>query len=195
MNKQEFLKLLKKGLSDLPQKEIDERLNFYSEMIDDYIEEGLTEEQAVARIGSVNEIAAQIIGDTPLPDPTPVAKQRNPWKIAMIILSSPVWFSLLIGLFSVAISVYASLWAIIISLWSVFGALSCCAVGGILGGIILATIGHRLTGAALIGAGIVCAGLAILAFFICKITTKGAALLTKKLAASIKNKLSQKEDA
>ena len=44
MNKQEFLAGLRKGLSGLPQEDIEERLLFYSEMIDDRIEEGMEEE-------------------------------------------------------------------------------------------------------------------------------------------------------
>ena len=47
MRKQEFLTELRKGLSGLPQDDIEERLSFYSEMIDDQIEEGLAEEEAV----------------------------------------------------------------------------------------------------------------------------------------------------
>ena len=42
MTKNEFLEQLRRGLSGLPMEDIDERLNFYSEMIDDRIEEGLS---------------------------------------------------------------------------------------------------------------------------------------------------------
>ena len=59
MRKQEFLAKLRKGLSGLPQDDIEERLIFYSEMIEDRKEEGLSEEEAVAAIGSVDEIVAQ----------------------------------------------------------------------------------------------------------------------------------------
>ncbi|MBR5538496.1 MAG: hypothetical protein IKU61_01205 [Clostridia bacterium] len=54
MNKQEFLEELRKGLSGLPKEDVRERLNFYGEIIDDRIEEGLTEEEAVfgAFVGS-----------------------------------------------------------------------------------------------------------------------------------------------
>ena len=48
MNKQEFLDELRKGLCGLPSEDIEERINFYSEMIDDRMEEGLTEEESVA---------------------------------------------------------------------------------------------------------------------------------------------------
>ena len=60
MNKLEFLKRLRKSLSGVSKKEKKERLNFYEEMIEDYIEEGLTEEQAVSKIGSTENIARQI---------------------------------------------------------------------------------------------------------------------------------------
>ena len=57
MNKQEFLSLLKQKLSKLPKQEIKERITFYSEMIDDRVEEGLSEEEAVLEIGNIDEIA------------------------------------------------------------------------------------------------------------------------------------------
>ena len=52
MSKQEFLAQLRKSLSGLPQEDIEERLTFYSEMIEDHIEEGLPEEEAVSAVGS-----------------------------------------------------------------------------------------------------------------------------------------------
>ena len=60
MTKQEFLSRLREGLSGLPEDDIAERLTFYGEMIDDRIEDGLSEEEAVAEVGSVDDIAAQI---------------------------------------------------------------------------------------------------------------------------------------
>ena len=44
MNKQEFFEQLRKGLSGLPKDDIEERLTFYKEMIEDRIEDGLSEE-------------------------------------------------------------------------------------------------------------------------------------------------------
>ena len=45
MNKQEFITSLYNRLSGLPQNDIENSIEFYSEMIDDRIEEGLTEEE------------------------------------------------------------------------------------------------------------------------------------------------------
>ena len=64
MNKQEFLSQLQAGLSGLPECETEERLSFYSEMIDDYTEEGFSEEEAVTQIGSVSDVISQILTQT-----------------------------------------------------------------------------------------------------------------------------------
>ena len=64
MNKQEFLKNLRVSLSNLPQEEIEERIIFYSEMIDDRIEEGLSEEEAKAMI--VRGFASPISKELPV---------------------------------------------------------------------------------------------------------------------------------
>lgn len=189
MDKRKFLILLQKGLSGMPQEDINERLNFYSEMIDDYMEEGLAEEEAVARIGSVNEIVTQIIGDTPQPDSTPATKRRNPWKIAMILLSSPIWLPLLISAFVIVFSLFISLWSIIISMWSVFAALASSSFGCTLGGVAMIFAGFGTQGAAMIGVGLVCGGLSVFMFYACKAATKATALLTKKLVLQIKRRM------
>ena len=66
MSKQEFLAQLRKGLSGLPQDDIEERLTFYSEMIEDRMEDGLSEDEAVSSVGSVDEIVSQAVAETPL---------------------------------------------------------------------------------------------------------------------------------
>ena len=185
MTKLNFLFELRDKLSSLPKEDIEERLNFYSEMIEDRIEEGLSEEEAVAAIGTTDEIAKQIISDTPF---TKIAKeklkQKNKpkiWGIILLVLGFPLWFSLLIAAFAVAFSLYISLWAVIISFWAVFAAIIGCAVGGIISGIIFAVNGNLLTGIAMLAAALACAGLSIFAFFGCKLATKGILLLTKKV--------------
>ena len=50
MNKKEFLSELQSKLCGLPQKDVDEHLSFYSEAIDDRIEDGLSEEEAEEQI-------------------------------------------------------------------------------------------------------------------------------------------------
>ncbi len=66
MTKTEFLLRLREMLSELPQEDAAERLVFYGEMIDDRMEDGLTEDEAVSGIGQPEEIAQQILAETPV---------------------------------------------------------------------------------------------------------------------------------
>ena len=63
MNKQEFLAQLRKRLSGLSQSDIEDRLAFYSEVIDDRMEEGISEEKAVGENGTLDEIVSQILAE------------------------------------------------------------------------------------------------------------------------------------
>ena len=191
MSKQAFLAQLRKGLSGLPQDDIEGRLTFYNEMIEDRMEEGLSEEEAVSAIGSVDEIIAQIVADTPL---SKIAKERitskrhlNVGEIVLLVLGSPLWLSLGIATFAVVLSLYISLWSVIVSLWAVFGAMVGCAFCGLLAGTVLACNGHAFAGIAMLAAGIICAGLSIFTFYGCKAATNGTIMLTKKMAIWIKN--------
>lgn len=188
MNKQDFLNELRNRSGHSPQSEIDERISFYTEMIDDYIEDGLTEEEAVRKIGSIDTILGQASNDNigQAQRSNSRQKQRTPLTIVLLVLGSPIWFSLLISAFSVILSLYISLWAVIISLWAAFAALVGSAFGSLLAGIGFSIGGHIATGIAMVGAGLVCAGLAIFLFYGCKAATKGAAYLMKGSAIWIK---------
>lgn len=191
MNKEEFLLQLRTRLAGLPPVEIAEREFFYSEMIDDRMEEGLSETQAVAAIGNLDEIVAQVFSErTSKPK-----RKRHGWMVALLIIGSPLWLSLLIAAAAVVISLYAALWSVIVSLWSVFASLIGGAVGGIASGFILVLTGHFLTGMALIGAALLCVGFGILMFYGCKAVSRGTWQLTKKMGAWLKNGLTKKEAA
>ena len=110
MRKQDFIKELRLNLSFLPKEEIDDRISFYSELIDDKIEEGVKEEDAIKSIGSIDEIINQIIDEMPL---SKIAKDKIKQKrklsgleIALIIVGSPIWLSLLLSLITVLFSLY-----------------------------------------------------------------------------------------
>ena len=199
MTKLRFILSLQERLSCLPQDDLEERLSFYNEMIEDRMEEGLSEEEAVAAIGSVEEIAEQIVAEIPL---AKLAKEKirpkrrlKGWEIVLLVLGSPIWLSLGIAAFAVMLSLYISLWAVIISLWAVFASLAGCFIGGVLAGILSAIGGNVASGLAVLAAGVVCAGLAIFMFYGCKAATKGILMLTKKTAIGIKNRFIKKEVA
>lgn len=199
MNKQEFLTQLRKGLSGLPQEDIEERLTFYSEMIEDQIEEGRSEEEALSTIGSIDEIVTQTVAEIPLTkiskERKKTKKQRNGIEILLLVLGAPLWISLAIAVLAASLSLYVSLWSVVVSLWSVFVSLTGCAFGAFLSGAVFACKGNVLPGVAIIGAGILCAGLSIFMFYGCKVATKGILILTKKIAVWIKGCLLKKEGA
>ena len=200
MNKQEFLLALEAALGGLPKDDVSERIDFYSEIIDDKIEEGLTEEEAVATVGSIDEIAAQILAEIPL---SKLAKDKikskkrklSALEIVLLILGSPIWLSLLVAAFSAVLSLYITLWALVASLWVIMGALAGAGVGVIVGGIILSATGSSVAGAALIGVGLFSLGIAIFLFFGSEAATKGVARLTKRIVLGIKRSLTRKETA
>ena len=118
MTKREFLDKLGKKLAGLPQSDAEERLNFYGEMIDDRMEEGASEEEAVAGVGAVSDIVTQTLSDIPI---AKIVKERikpkrtiKAWETALIILGFPLWLSLTAAAVSVLLSVYAVLWSLII---------------------------------------------------------------------------------
>ena len=171
MNKHEFFEQLGRGLSGLPQEDIDERLMFYGEMIDDRMEDGLTEEEAVAEIGSPDEIASQIIAETPL---TKLVKQKvkpkrklKAWEIVLLAVGSPIWVSLLIAAAAVVFSLYITLWSLIISLWAITLAFGVSAVACVAACPLFIIRGYGLTGLALIGVGLLLAGLTVFLVFGC----------------------------
>ena len=193
MNKQQFIDRLKKKLSDLPASEVNDRVAFYSEMIDDKIEEGFSEEDAVARLGTVDEIADEIISDYPLAKLAREKLQRKnkpaAWKAWTLWLTSVVWIPLLIALFAVIISLYAAVWSVIATFWASFAAFAVAAPGGVVLGFIYMFADGVFKGFAFIGAGTATAGLAILAFFGCIHATKGCAWASRKLPIAIKKLL------
>ncbi len=199
MTKSEFLSALRLRLYGLPKDEIDERIDFYAEAIDDRIEEGLSEEDAVGEMGSLDGIVFEIIGEVPL---SKIIKQRvkpkrkmKAWEIVLLAVGSPLWLSLLFAAFAVVLSLYASLWSVVLSLWAVFVSLAAGALGGALAGVFYVFLGEGLFGIALIGLGIASAGLAIFAFFGCRLASEWAWLLTKKMVLFTKKCFMGREEA
>ena len=191
MRKVEFLEALKVRLWALPEADIQCSLDYYSEMIDDRMEDGLTEEEAVAAIGNLEEIVQQILGETPRP-PVVVepAKKEKPakdntkiWLIILLILASPVLISLAASAAATVLSVYVSLWTVVIVLYAGFLALAVSSVGCIVGSFFM--VGGITGGIVAWGAALVCAGLAILLLLLANLAAKGMVKLTKLVWNSI----------
>lgn len=185
MKRVEFLKELKARLWALPEADIQCSLDYYSEMIDDRMEDGLGEDEAVAAVGDLEEIVAQILQETPRPpvvvEPAKKAKPTKDntklWLILLLILGSPVWIPLAASAAATVLSVYVSLWTVVIVLYVVAVALVAAAIGCIIGCFFM--IGKFGAILVAVGAALVCAGLGILLFMLGNLAAKGMVALTK----------------
>ena len=187
MKRIEFLNQLKARLWVLPEADIQCSLDYYSEMIDDRMEDGLTEEEAVAAIGNLDEIVKQILNETPRP-PQVVESSQNqnkvknkiaPWMVVLLVLGAPLWIPLVAGVGSSVLGVYVSLWSVVIALYATAFALAVCAIGLLVAAFSLLWIHHYGEGAVLVGGALICAGSAILVFLLSNLAAKGLVALTK----------------
>ena len=195
MEKYEFLTELCARLWALPEEDAKRSVDYYSEMIDDRMEDGMTEEAAVAAIGDVDEIAKSILANASLPkpeiQPKKAGRKHRWWEILLLILGSPIWLSLIIAAAAVIFAVWASLWSVVISLYAVTVALGASSVGFIFGNFfMLETPGAPLV---TLGIGLVCAGLAIVFFIISDLAAKGMVRFTKLIIKGIKGMFTGKE--
>lgn len=195
MNKTEFLYAIRAHISQLPPQDIQRSLDYYIEMIDDRMEDGMTEEQAVDAMGPVDEIAAQILMDTPLPHLVKAklrpSRTLRTWEIILLILGSPVWFPLLLAAAVVLLAVYIVIWSVIIVLYAAEITLGTTAIASLLSTFLLIATAKSLQALLFFGAALICAGATVLFFFVCKQTTVALAKLTRAIVRAIKRKFIQ----
>ena len=156
----------------LPDDEQRKTIMYYSEMIDDRIEDGMTEEEAVAALGPMGAIIGDIISDMSVVTAIQTRinsekKKKNRKKpsglvIALLIIGSPIWFSLAIAaacvVFALVITVLALAFSFIVVVLSFF--LS--ALLGVVSGVLRIANGMYAAGLCTIGLSFIFAGGAML---------------------------------
>ena len=192
MNKKEFLEELEKRLQALPKEEIQERLEFYSEAIDDRVEEGKTEEEAIEEIGTLDEVTWEIVKKTPL---VTLVKEKvkpkhriRPWEIVLICVTFPIWLPLLITAFVLLLVAYILAWVLVIVAYNVEIAVSVGGIGALSAGFAAFFSGSHWFGFGLVGFGVMCIGFSLLWVFACIGATKASIQLTRAIILSIKKR-------
>ena len=192
MTKSEFLEELKCRLSELPDYEIEKTVSFYAECIDDRIEEGMTEEEAVSALGNIDDIVNGILIDTPLPSLVQnkikvshkTSKNKTLWMI-LAICGFPFWFMIGMFLLIMILAVYISIWSVIIALFAIVFSFVIGGIGGLISGIIACFTKGPAVGFTIIGISIICIGLFLLLlkpmFWICKKLIKLTGLFLRKI--------------
>lgn len=195
MSKQEFLNELRKGLFGLPQEDIERSIDFYSEMIDDRIEEGLTEAQATAAVGSVKDIVSQILSETSPNRAVKVKPNRTlkAWEVILLVLGSPIWLPLLMAAVIVLMAFYIVIWSLVITMYAVDISLVVGGIAGIFASVMYILSGNFVVCVLFAGAALICLGLSILLFFGFNQITKGILFVSKTIVLQIKSWIVRKE--
>lgn len=190
MNRQQFLAAIEKKLEGMPGDDVRSSIDYYEEMLNDRIDEGMTEEDAIKDMGSVDDITAQILAEQPLAlvirdnikEKIKPSRALKVWEIVLIVLGSPLWICLLAAgvaiaaaLAVVVLAVYVTLWCAVVTLWCAVLTLALGALVGIGWGIAAIFTGKPMLALLVIGGGLVCGGLGILMFFLALLAAKGLA--------------------
>lgn len=189
MRKEEYLARLRQELAGNNISGADQMIEFYGEMIDDRMEDGMTEEEAVDSMEDVGSVTAQAKIDQPITTLV-TAKVRKShekakkegrgtlWTV-LVIIGSPVWVPLLLAFFIVLFALYIAMWAVVAALFAVEIALGASAVACFIGGftVLFGWIPFATTIAAW-GCSLILAGLCILLWKpVCRLAVWAAHLI------------------
>lgn len=188
MTKQEFLSSLRAKLQGLPKEDIDERVSFYEEMINDRIDEGEKEEDIIAELGSVDDVVRTIAADIPL---AKIVKHKmkpkrriRGWEIALIILGFPLWFPLVLTAMVLIFVFCILVWTMVIVTYSVEAAFAAATVtSGVCFAVYLL---HGECNFVALGTSVLSFGAALLMILACIGATIGSAKLSKRIMTGIK---------
>ena len=198
MNKEMFLQELRRRLSGLPLRELEERIGFYREMIEDSMEDGLIEEEAVQRVGTVDSVVEQIMAEIPLStlvmEKVKPARALKAWEILLLVLGAPLWIPLLVAAAAIVLSLYVVIWTVVICLFATDLSLASGVVAGLFG--VASFLRAWNPGGILLslGIGLACAGLAILLFFASVRVAKEIVKLTGQAVLAVKTSIVGKEN-
>lgn len=190
MNKQEYLEAIRSRISAMPADDVNRFMDYYSEMIDDRVEDGLSEEEAVADMGSPDAAVEQILEDMPL---TKLVKEKikpkhelKAWEVVLIVLGSPVWIPLLITAAVLLLTLWIVAFALLISFYAVVLSFVVAGIGGLICTIPLFVANSLYTAVLMLGAALIGIGIAILFVVSVKPVTVGIFKVCKASVNGIK---------
>lgn len=187
MTKQEYLQRLRALLRSLPHQEVERICTFYAESIDDRMESGLSESDAVASMETPGTVAEQIIDSMPAV-PRLALKAHNKFGIlfwALLLIGSPLWVPLVLTAIAVVIALYMTMRAIVLAAWAVAASLIVMFVACIVAAVF--AVGSAPTSGLLLltGKGALCGAAGLLGIAVCGALTWVIAKASIGLAKAI----------
>ena len=191
MTKNAYLSELADRLRQLPQSEIDKSIAYYSEIIDDRMEEGCSEEEAVNGLEAPVTAAERILQDAPL---GMLVRERirpkqavSGWIIALLVIGFPVWFPLLLAAAGIVFAMYVVVWSLVFAFFASTFAVGTASLAVLITAFVRAGEGAGLI-FALLGVGLLGIGCFILMGLATWMAASGVVRLTAALIRSLKMK-------
>lgn len=141
MDKKVFMQLLEQNLRRVSATDKEEILNYYDELIEDYKEDGCSEEEAVARLESPQDIANRATTHE-----LPESNKLSGWVYTLLIIGFPLWGSILLAGIFLVLSFLIVIWCLPVVVVSLTFACYASAFIGIVGAfpVMLFTFLHGL---------------------------------------------------
>lgn len=190
MTRNEFITSLSARLQGIPGTERQKALDWYSELICDRMEE-MPEADAVSGIGSVDEIADEILSQyrqnttaVHSSDGTEPQSRRSPDKgvnTALVIFAavlSPIWLPLLIVGLSLALVAVVLVWCAVVTVGVMLVSAAAVGVVGLFYGFWAMFVMNPAYGLLVLGTALISAGLTLALIPLIVVTVKGAAKFT-----------------
>ena len=196
MKKEKFLSELRNKLKGLPKDDLESRLSFYEEAINDRISCGKSEEEAVEELGSVNSIVEEIAEQTPyftlVKEKSRLRRKLSLTTVLLLIIGFPLWFPIALTGLVLALVLYVVIWILVL----LPGIASIASLGcGVIS--FIATFANIVSGdpfLAYLGVGIGSIGVGIMLIPAAIYSVKGFIKLTRLIFIRRKTKLIKREE-
>lgn len=176
MSREEFIEQLKRNLSGLPESDLNEAIDYYSEYLSEVPDEKLSE--VIEKLGKPEYIANQIKSESGYGNPNVDNKNKKSsnlvFRIILVVVLSPIWLSLFIAYASLIISVIV----VIVSVYLVFPISFLCSVVSVIGTMTYGICFSLLYG----GIGLFSIGVSIMLF---KVAVKGVKAVSALFVKSV----------
>ena len=184
MTKTTFIDTLRGLLQSLNEDECNKFISYYEEIIEDYKENGLTEEEVIKKIGTPQSIADNILSEQDSINIKVPSFSSKILNVILLILGFPLWGSLLLALVLLILSAYIIIWCIPFTTGASSIAFFVAALISIIGSPFM--MADVLTvGIVQLGLGVSSVGLSILLGCITIYLSKKLVVITKKLTFKI----------
>ena len=197
MKKLEFIKELRSRLKGYPKDVVDNAVNYYSECIDDAVEDGRTEEGRSGPWAAWTKSSgtplrmshsSKLVKNKVKPD-----HRLNAFGIIILIIGFPLWFPLLMTACAIFFAFY-------VVLWSLFIAFAATAFGLVAGGLVALIASFPAFGAGIgfglmsLGAALLCIGIGMVLIACLPLLVKGVLAIGRGFLLGVKALFIRKGD-